>query len=538
MPATTPCPDPARWADLLDGRLPADEQARLAAHLDECAACQQTVDGLTAGDAGWEAAARALDSQADPDPFLRGAMDDLKGAARPPSPAGDAAPDLGFLDPPARPDQLGRLGPYEVLQVIGRGGMGVVLKAFDPSLNRLVAIKVLAPQWATSGAARQRFAREAEATAAVRHDHVVAIHAVAEVKGLPYLVMEYVPGISLQELLDRTGPLEVRQIVRIGMQTAAGLAAAHARGLIHRDVKPSNILLEAGLQRVKLSDFGLARAVDDASLTQSGVIAGTPQYMAPEQARGAALDHRADLFSLGSVLYALGAGRPPFRAPSTLAVLRRVCEDEPRPLRDVNPEVPAWLEEVVTRLHAKRPDDRFQSADEVSRLLERHLAHLQNPSRVPAPRPPPRPTPRRRRLLLAAALGSLLAVPMLCLCGGLLLPLVPLAPAAGTQVVLSNGRASRIGARFTFAVDYRLPSGVPPGVGQYVWVVRSGRGTLSERTLAPAELNGAGTLQGSAIVPGAFVDGPLETYVEAAELVPGQLGWQRRRISNVVMLLP
>ena len=159
--------------------------------------------------------------------------------------------------------------------------------------------------------------------------------------------MEYVPGRSLQDRLDRQGPLALAEILRIGMQTAAGLAAAHAQGLVHRDVKPANILMENGIERVKLTDFGLARAAADAGMTQSGVVAGTPHYMAPEQARGEATDHRADLFSLGSTLYAMCAGHPPFRADSPLAVLRRVSDDEPRPLRQINPEIPEWLEAII-----------------------------------------------------------------------------------------------------------------------------------------------------------------------------------------------
>ena len=147
------------------------------------------------------------------------------------------------------------------------------------------------------------------------HDHVVAIHSVGAWKGLPYLVMAYVPGRSLQECLDAEGPLETKEIARIGLQTALGLAAAHAQGLVHRDVKPANILLENGVQRVRITDFGLARAVDDASLTRSGVVTGTPQYMSPEQTRSEAVDHRTDLFSLGSTLYALCTGHAPFRAP-------------------------------------------------------------------------------------------------------------------------------------------------------------------------------------------------------------------------------
>src|SRR5205085_4559466 len=157
-----------------------------------------------------------------------------------------------------------------------------------------------------------------------------------EAGGLPYLVMQYVAGESLQDRLDRAGLLEVTEVVRIGMQTAAGLAAAHAQGLIHRDIKPANLLLENGLARVKITDFGLARSIDDVQLTQNGVVTGTPEYMAPEQARGEPVDHRADLFSLGSVLYAMCIGVPPFRGSTTLAVLRQVSDQEPTPIRSLH----------------------------------------------------------------------------------------------------------------------------------------------------------------------------------------------------------
>src|SRR6185369_15597251 len=162
--------------------------------------------------------------------------------------------------------------------------------------------------------------------------------------------------------------------------SARGLAAAHAQGLVHRDVKPGNILLEGGSGRVKLTDFGLARAADDASISRSGVIAGTPMYMSPEQAEGKHVDHRSDLFSLGSVLYVLCTGRPPFRAPSTVAILRRVCDELPRPIRQINPEVPADVAAIVEKLHAKDPAARFQSASEVAAVLGRHLAELQQPT--------------------------------------------------------------------------------------------------------------------------------------------------------------
>ena len=294
---------------------------------------------------------------------------------------------LGFLKPPTRPDSLGRIGHYEVLEVLGKGGFGIVFRAFDDVLQRVVAVKVLSPLMAATSPARKRFLREARSSAQVRHENVVQVYAVEE-QPLPFLVMEFIPGETLQQMLDKTGPLEVAEVLRIGRQIAEGLAAAHANGLIHRDVKPANVLIESGPQhRAKLTDFGLARAADDASISQSGVVAGTPMYMAPEQAKGESLDHRADLFSLGSVLYAMLAGRPPFRANSTLAVLKRVAEDDPRPIREIIPEVPEWFCRIVEKLHAKNPEDRFQTAKELVELLGQHLAHLQQPSQVPLPEP-------------------------------------------------------------------------------------------------------------------------------------------------------
>jgi serine/threonine protein kinase len=292
---------------------------------------------------------------------------------------------LDFLKPCNTPDSLGCLDGYAVLDVIGRGGMGIVLRAMDPKLNRIVAIKVLVPEFAGSPQARKRFAREAQAAAAVSHDHIVTIHAVDDDGQVPYIVMECVVGQSLQQKIDKCGALGLKEILRIGMQMASGLAAAHKQGLVHRDIKPANILLENGIERVKITDFGLARATDDVGITQSGQIAGTPQYMSPEQAMGQQVDTRSDLFSLGSVLYTLCTGRPGFRADSTLAVMKRVCDDAPRPIGETNPEIPEWLIEIIDHLLKKKPEDRIQTAAEVAELLNQHLAHLQQPASVPRP---------------------------------------------------------------------------------------------------------------------------------------------------------
>jgi hypothetical protein len=301
---------------------------------------------------------------------------------------------LTFLGPAAQPGNLGRLGNYEILAEIGRGGMGIVLKAFDDKLQRLVAIKVLAPHLAAEAEARQRFLREARAAAAVRHENVVTIHAVEEAGDVPYLVMEYIPGPSVQQRLDQGKPTNLDDVMCIAAQIAAGLAAAHAQGLVHRDIKPANILLEEG-RHVKITDFGLARTVDEAHLaqvgpqpmrgvdtrlTQVGAVAGTPQYMAPEQARGQALDHRADLFSLGSVLYALCAGQSPFDGSTMVDVLSKVCDESPPRLAQLNLSIPYWFSDLVAKLHAKDPEQRWQSAAEISDILKQQLDSLRMPA--------------------------------------------------------------------------------------------------------------------------------------------------------------
>jgi RNA polymerase sigma factor (sigma-70 family) len=181
---------------------------------------------------------------------------------------------------------FGRLDHYHVQGVIGQGGMGVVLRGIDPELNRGVAIKVLSPHLAGVGAARARFMREAQAAAAIVHPSIVPIYSVVTQARLPYIVMPCIQGGNLQQRIDREGPLDLTEVLRIGLQIAEGLSAAHRHGVIHRDIKPANILIEEGSGRVLISDFGLARALDDATLTNSGMIAGTPQYMSPEQARG------------------------------------------------------------------------------------------------------------------------------------------------------------------------------------------------------------------------------------------------------------
>jgi tetratricopeptide (TPR) repeat protein len=469
--ATRPtCPHAGRLEVLLRGSSPPDDEAALIAHLNSCHRCRASIDEQFSGDAFLDGLRPNLD-RADPrsETELRrvlsalrrpepgslpsdsneagsGSMDssdatpgtvDADGTDVPPStaetrPDSDATtprpsrPEDGltpversFLDPSHDPQSLGRLGPYEVLGLVGRGGMGIVMKAFDPALKRIVAVKALSPALAFDAVARRRFIREAQAAAAVCHDHVVNIHAVDASGRLPFLVMQYIPGPSLQQKLDRDGPLGVKEVLRIGMQVASGLAAAHAQGLIHRDIKPSNILLEDSVERVKITDFGLARIIDDASLSDLGTVAGTPSYMSPEQARGETVDRRSDLFSLGSLFYAMCTGRAPFRAESALAILKKVNEEEPRPIRSRNPDVPDWLVAIIAKLMAKQPDDRYRSASEVAELMGLHLAQLQDPGSpgpgrspghpgMPSSRRPGYGIRRRRAVLAATAAGIIL----------------------------------------------------------------------------------------------------------------------------------
>ena len=400
----SPC-DETRIAAYLSNDLPSDQMKLVEAHLETCNQCVASLERLATENIAWDDAKQFLSSdehdgkaslssesnvteieiKAIEDPSQTHPVSGQSASERSaPDPSFDAAmlsrEIQGWLDPTDDPNMMGRFAGYEIVGVIGHGGMGIVLKGFEPSLNRFVAIKAMAPRLASSEAARKRFSREAQAAAAVLHENVIAIHRVDQTHGLPYLVMPYWGGESLQKRLDHCGPLGVEASLQIASQIAAGLSAAHARGLIHRDIKPANILLERGLQRVTITDFGLARAADDASLTRTGVVAGTPQYMSPEQARAKPLDVRSDLFSLGSVLYAMLVGSPPFRGNTNYEILESVTNDSPRPPSEIDDAIPAWTNRLVQWLHQKEPKKRPEQASQVQEVIDGCLRHLQNSS--------------------------------------------------------------------------------------------------------------------------------------------------------------
>ena len=381
------CPQTNELRQLIEGTLSGELQVEYTQHMDSCQCCQAKIEDLATDGTNLSRVVEGLhQSQPASNSAYWPALQSLDSATQVtvvPQTAGRSRDlSLTFLQPPTDPAYLGRLAHFDVMRILGRGGMGVVFEAFDSRLQRNVALKVLDPELAGDEIARQRFCREARAAASITHENVVAVHQVEKSgdNGLPYLVMQMIAGESLEQRLSREKKLSLREIVRIGMQAALGLAAAHAQGLIHRDIKPGNILLEAAHDSVKLTDFGLARAAEDVKLTRTGFVSGTPLYMAPEQAMGETTDHRSDLFSLGAILYEMCAGQPPFTGNSALAILKQIADTKHRPLKELNPDIPQWLAETIDDLLAKKPDDRIQSAKHLAELFEFEWALMKTTS--------------------------------------------------------------------------------------------------------------------------------------------------------------
>lgn len=326
---------------------------------------------------------------------------------------------FAFLSPPTGPGELGWMAHYQVMRLLGQGGMGVVFEAVDTRLMRPVALKVMKPELAQDDLAKQRFLREARATAKLKSDHVVTIHDVNQHNDVPFLAMEFLQGESLDTWLLRRGRPSIEEAIRIGIDIARGLAAAHTLGLIHRDIKPSNIWLErshgTGVGRAKILDFGLARVEDSGgNLTSTGVILGTPAYMAPEQAEHGRVDARSDLFSLGCILYELTTGQQAFTGPNTMGILMAVATKDPMPPHPLYQDVPPALSALVMHLLAKNPSDRPVSAEEVVASLEMIAAESGIRHATPASgirsmtyKPPRRSSSRRT---LWAGLGGILVL--------------------------------------------------------------------------------------------------------------------------------
>jgi urea transport system substrate-binding protein len=448
-PTETPCPPLIELRRLFQSELAEAEAVPLREHLRTCPACRQLWQGMQsetvacptppslqpAGDTGR--------GQPPPPPasaitWSSEVIMEGPGGQRQPEPPGPdtlATRAFPFLSPPQEADELGWLAHYRILKVLGEGGMGFVFEAFDTSLHRRVALKVLKPDLAANLSFRERFLLEARAAAALPDEHIITIYQVGLENNVPFLAMKFLHGESLEQRLAREGRLPPHEIMRIGREIALGLSAAHDRGLIHRDIKPANLWLESPPPeqgnvkptrlsteqhcRVKILDFGLARPINESRrLTATGLIVGTPQYLAPEQARGQPLDHRCDLFSLGIVLYRLATGALPFDGTDTLAQLTALAIADPRPIEELTPDVPEGLRQLIHQLLARDPAKRPQTARAVAealRALEKNetlpttLSVGQALKSAPDYRQAGKPDLRkRRRLLLAGGLVGLL----------------------------------------------------------------------------------------------------------------------------------
>ncbi|MBI3828646.1 MAG: protein kinase [Planctomycetes bacterium] len=384
------------------------ERERVTRHLETCATCRealQTLGGRGILDdktqLGFRTPPEGKSGQPAAEPHLARTKPPKSGpAAR----EKDTELARSLLQPPEEPDEIGRIGNFRVLRVLGSGGMGMVFEAEETMLKRPVALKVIRPDFADAEEGWQRLLREARAMAALKHDHIVTLYQAGREKETFFLAMELLHGETLEERSDGTKRIETREIVRVARETAMGLAALHKNGLLHRDLKPSNIWLEGPTQRVKILDLGLARSTQGANkstLTEAGTIMGTPAFMSPEQARGETLDPRSDLFSLGAVMYCLCTGERPFSGDSLVAQLTSLAVDAQKPVRERNPEIPPALSNLVDRLLEKKPNARPPNAEAVVAKLDKIEARLGQP-----------PTPLERaggaRVLLSAAAGLVL----------------------------------------------------------------------------------------------------------------------------------
>ncbi len=366
---------------VLEDSLDEDLLEALIAHVNECDQCRAVLKSqlnplvdFTAG------VTVALTADATDSRRLDKVIESLKSdrTGQPPShpSAGiryrDVLPWISSNDPDSRDlGSIGRVGDYRLLEFVGRGGMGVVFQAVEESLDRVVAVKLMSPSLLADDTAKHRFEREAKAAAAVNHINIVAVYAVAEHDGLPYLVTEFVAGETLSDRIQSQGALPIEEVLQVGCQIVSGLKAAHEKNIVHRDIKPSNILIEVDSGTAKITDFGLARCQQDGALTLTASVVGTPAYIAPEILMNprTEADQRADLFSVGCILYLMCAGVEPFAGHSVLETLQRVTAADPVPLKDLRPETPQWLAEIVHQLMAKNPDDRPHSAAQVEGLI-------------------------------------------------------------------------------------------------------------------------------------------------------------------------
>lgn len=380
MPAARVCPEPQQLQRFLLGRVSHLEALHLEQHLKECAPCQQKLAEVDLSDDLMNTARRVEVASANlSPPELDRMIDRLVGLGQDGEGSGAGADNLKvetFLAPPQAPGEMGRLGPYRVLNVLGAGGMGVVFRAEDTRLGRLVALKVLSPRLAERVSARQRFLREAKSAARLRHPAIVPLYEVGGEDGPAFLAYALVEGPTLAQLLLEARPT-FQQAAEWVARLADALDYAHDAGIIHRDVKPANVVMD-GAGKPMLADFGIALQTDSlANLTHEGDIVGTPAYMAPEQAAGrkSEIGRLSDVYSLGALLYELLCGRPPFQG-SVTSVIHQAVHDDPPPPHHIRPGIPRDLVTICQKAMAKEQSHRYASAGALAEDLRRYLQHL------------------------------------------------------------------------------------------------------------------------------------------------------------------
>ncbi len=385
MSASEICPQPEQFKKFLSGGLSEEQLLVIESHLEKCDSCGDTIRSMNVSDTLIELVKDSklptIDSEDGNSSEIAPLLSRLEKLADSRTVirgySNDAGEDLqarvyevqSMLSPPESDDELGRIAHYRVLSLLGAGGMGVVYQAEDTQLQRLVALKILRPSLGAT--ARERFVQEARAAAAIDHDNVVTIYHVGNNGPLAFIAMQWLDGETLEDRLKRDGSLPPKDVSTIASQIADGLAAAHAKKLIHRDIKPANIWIEAERNRAKILDFGLARIADESpQLTETGMLAGTPAYMSPEQAQGRSVDERSDLFSLGTMMYRMLTGELPFDVTNALATIRSIQTDEPEPPRQDDLEIPATISDTVMDLLEKDPRNRPESASVVAASLK------------------------------------------------------------------------------------------------------------------------------------------------------------------------
>jgi serine/threonine protein kinase len=377
----TPCPTELLLRDFVSKRLDPVEADPLEFHIEHCSSCCERMERLEGVSGLSDILMKSAVRLGVQSPGLMHAIQHLQMevASQLDTPSAfrtgnTLSLSLPVLNPSDQAGSIGRIGNIEIRRVIARGGMGVVYEGLDPVLQRTVAVKVLSPHLLSDREAKERFLREAQAIATLDAEHVVRIHAIEQIEDVPYLVLQYVDGSSLADILRERHKLPVEEVVRIGIQVAKGLESAHAHGLVHRDIKPANILIERSTQQIRLTDFGLAKLIGGEPITNVGTLAGTPAFMSPEQAIGEQVDARSDLFSLGVLLYTAASGCMPFVGDSSFVVLNNICTQSPKRLSDCDPKIPIWFSTVVHRLLEKKPDLRYQTATEVVDALQQQCA--------------------------------------------------------------------------------------------------------------------------------------------------------------------